>query len=455
LDSDYRLRTLKRSTVAIASVVLVELFLGLAVSSLAIVSDGLHALLDALTTLMLFVATRMATKPPDEQHMYGHEKYESIGGFVGGIALVGIALLIVYEAILKILSSQTVNLGIEYIGFVAIGYTFCIDFFRVGTFMRAQKGESTSMKAGYYHALADLSSTVIAFVGFGLAALGFNVGDSLASMVLGVLLTYLSVKLVWNSGMELTDTVSKDLADKVRKGILETKEVCTLKDLKIRKAGDKTFARATLQVPDYMGHEEAHGLASEVEAKIKSIIGSAEVAIHTEPCETHMPTSKLVEKLAKEVRGVKDVHEVNAAYTKGKLYITLHAYVDPKLSIEEAHEIAENIEKEVGRHFGNAEDIMVHIEPSIRKRRKGTVVDEDEVRRVVHQVADNYQRTFRIKGIVTYVTRKERYINVDCVLSKQVSVEEAHKIASEIEGEIGQHFSETTVTVHMEPSQVT
>jgi cation diffusion facilitator family transporter len=451
LESDYKLRTLKRSTVAIASVVLVELVLGLTVNSLAIVSDGLHALLDALTTFMLLIATRVSAKPPDEEHMYGHEKFESIGGFVGGIALIGIASLIIYEAILKIMSNQTVNLGIEYVGFIAIGYTFCIDFFRVGTFMRARKGESTTMKAGYYHALADLSSTVIAFFGFGLATLGFYFGDSLASLVLGVLLTYLSVKLVWSSGLELTDTVSKEVAEKVRKEILGTEEVCNFGNLKIRKAGDKTFVRATLQVPDYMGLEEAHNLASKVEIKIKNILGNAEVAIHTEPCEAHMSTAKLVEKLATEVEGVKDAHEVNIAYAEGKLYITLHAYVDPKLSIERAHEIAEKIEERIRQKMRNVEDIAVHIEPFSKTERKGTAVDENEVRTIIHRVADNYQHAFRVKGIVTYVAGKKRYINIDCSFTKQISIEDAHRIASQIEEQIREHFVETTVTVHTEP----
>ena len=72
-ESDYKLRTLKRSTVAISTVVFVELILGLAVNSLAIISDGLHATLDAVTTLTLFIVTRASLKPPDEEHMYGHE----------------------------------------------------------------------------------------------------------------------------------------------------------------------------------------------------------------------------------------------------------------------------------------------------------------------------------------------------------------------------------------------
>jgi cation diffusion facilitator family transporter len=452
LEIGYKLRTLKRSSIAISSVVLVEVILGLMVNSLAIVSDGLHALLDALTTFMLFVATRMSLKPPDEEHMYGHEKFESIGGLIGGLALIGVALLVLYEAVLKTVIHQTVNVGIEYVGFIAVGYTFCIDFFRVRTLMRARKSESSTMKAGFYHALADLSSTVIAFVGFGLATLGLNYGDSLASMVLGVLLTYLSVRLVWSSGMELTDTVSKGLADKVRKEILGTGGVCRFEDLKIRKAGEKTFVRATLQVPDYVGLEEAHGLASDVEAKIKNMLGNAEVVIHTEPCVAEMSTAKLVEKLATEVVGVKEAHEVNVVYAESKLYITLHAYVDPKLSVEEAHEIAERIEEKIGQRIRGVEDVAVHVEPLSLGKRKGATVDEGEIRRIVHAVADSYRHAFHVKGIVTYLAGKKRYINIDCSFTKQISIEEAHEIASQIEEQVREHFVETTVTVHAEPS---
>jgi cation diffusion facilitator family transporter len=452
LESDYKLRTLTRSTVAIASVVLVELVLGLIVNSLAIVSDGLHALLDALTTFMLLITMRLSVKPPDEEHMYGHEKFESIGGLVGGVVLIGVAMLIVYEAILKTMSNQRVTLGIEYVGFVAVGYTLCIDFFRVGSFMRARRGESLTMKAGFYHALADLSSTIIAFVGFGLATLGFYFGDSLASMVLGVLLCYFSVRLVWSSGLELADTVSKDVAGKVRKEVLNTRDVCKLVELKIRRAGEKTFVRATVQVPDYMGLEAAHGLASSVEARIRNIVGNAEVTIHTEPFETELSTVKLVEKLAMEVAGVRGAHDVNVAYAGARLYITLHAYVDAKLSIEQAHEIAERVEEKVRRKMRDVEDITVHIEPFNKMELKGTTVDEHEIRTIIHKVADNYQDAFRVRRIVTYVADKKRYINIDCRFTKQISIEEAHRIASQIEEQIQEHFVETTATVHVEPN---
>jgi divalent metal cation (Fe/Co/Zn/Cd) transporter len=252
--------------------------------------------------------------------------------------------------------------------------------------------------------------------------------------------------------MELTDTISKGVATKVEREILGTKEVCSCNDLKIRKAGEKTYVRATVQVPDYLGLEEAHDLASRVEAKIKNLLGNAEAVIHTEPWKTEMPTEKLVEKMATEIEGVREAHETNAAYTDGKLFITLHAYVDPKLSVERAHEIAEKIEDRIEERIRNVENVAVHIEPFSVRRRRGSMVNEEEIRNIVHKTAKNYQQAFRVKRMVTYVAGKKRYINIDCSFTKQISVEDAHKISSQIEENIREHFVETTVVVHMEPS---
>ena len=87
-EAKYKLKTLQISAIAIFSVVIVEVTLGLLVNSLAIFSDGLHALLDAVSTIMLFFAVRAAIKPADEEHTYGHEKFETIGGLIGGIVLI-------------------------------------------------------------------------------------------------------------------------------------------------------------------------------------------------------------------------------------------------------------------------------------------------------------------------------------------------------------------------------
>jgi divalent metal cation (Fe/Co/Zn/Cd) transporter len=306
------------------------------------------------------------------------------------------------------------------------------------------------MKVGFYHALADLSSTIIALLGFGLATLGFTAGDALASMVLSVLLFYLSVKLVWESGMELSDAISRDAAERVKKVILSTEGVRRCIDLRIRKAGDKTFVQATIQVPEYLGFVEAHDLTSKIEADIKHALGNADVTIHTEPLETEIPTEKLVEKSALEARGVKGVHEIDTAYASGRLYITLHIYVDSDLLVEEADDIAETIENKIAKRIANIENVTIHIEPFSTKERRGLLVKEEEIRRIISETIESWPEVVRTKRIVTYIAGDKRYINIDCAFTGQTSVKDAHVIATKIEEKVKTRLAETIVTVHTE-----
>lgn len=452
MESGFRLRTLKLAAIAITSVVFVEMIIGLTANSLAIVSDGLHAMFDVLITIVLFLAVRESAKPADEEHMFGHEKFESIGGFVGGLSLAIIALLLVYEAVLRIMRGQSINPGLEIPGFIAIGYTLCVDFFRVRTFSKTRKIESATMRVGYYDAIADMSSTLVALAGFGSAAFGFRYGDSISSLILAGLLIYLSVKLVWSSGMELTDAISKDLAEMVKHEIVGTQGVCKLESLKMRKAGEKTYVEATVQVPDYLDFGEAHELTSKIESSIKNVCGNCDIVIHTEPYEKGIPTEKLVENLAIGVQGVKEVHEVSVVHTEGKLYVTLHANVDPKMSVEAGHEIAQEIENTIEKRIPEVENVAVHIEPFSPKTRKGSAIDEKEIRRTAESIVEKHRQAIRIKGIVTYMARKKLHINIDCSFAKQITIEEAHKIASQIEEQLRERFPETVVTLHMEPA---
>jgi cation diffusion facilitator family transporter len=451
MESAYKIRVLELSLIAITSVIIVELYLGIIVSSLAIISDGLHATLDAITSAVILLATRASLKPPDEEHMYGHEKFESIGGLIGGIALIGVALLIIYEAIIKIINNETVNTTLEYLGFIAVGYTFCVDIFRVGTLIRGRKSSSPTLRVGFYHAAADMSSTLIAFLGFALATLGYHYGDSLASIVLGIMLSYLSIRLVRSTGYELSDTASREVVARVRKTVLDTKGIERLKELKIRRAGDKTFIRVTIQVPNYMDFDESHRSASRVEENVKKALkGDTDILVHVEP-SPGIPTEKVVENIATAIPGVKNVHGVNISCTEGRVYVTLHSRVDPRMSVQEAHDIAEKIENSIIGSIRDIENVSVHVEPFKTRKPKGIEVNEQEIREILYEAAEERKEAVRIKGIRTYVIGDKRYLNVDCIFTKQISIEEAHQIASQIEDKIREHFEETIVTVHMEP----
>jgi cation diffusion facilitator family transporter len=451
-EGNHKLKALKISAVAIFSVVIVEVIIGLIVNSLAILSDGLHALLDALSMVMLFFAVRASIKPPDEEHTYGHEKFETIGGLIGGIVLIAVAILIFYEAAIRLIENTQIAAGVEFAGFIAIGYALFISSLRVTVFRKAQHLESSSMKAGLYDAIADLSSTLIALLGFGLATVGIFNADAFASIFLGVMLSYLSIKLVKSSVMELSDTASRELVQKTRKAISSCDGVVKTENLKVRKVSSKIFVEASVQVPKVMSLEEAHSLASKIETCLKEQMGTVEATIHIEPFDKGTKLDELVEKLA-TVDGVKEVHEISTIYAGGKLYITLHAYVNPELSVEEAHKIAETIEQRMHADIKPLENVTVHIEPS-GVAIPTAEIDNAQLRKVIEKTAKGIATNLRIKRVVTYVSEGKRYINIDCCFTKQVQIKEAHRLASQVEKETKEQFANAMVTVHIEPEGI-
>jgi len=445
----YRLKALKISAIAIFSVVIVEVTVGFLVNSLAILSDGLHALLDALSSIMLFFAVRASVKPPDEEHTYGHEKFETIGGLVGGIVLIGVAFIIFYEAAMRLIENTSLNSSVGLAGFAAIAYALFIASLRVTVFRKIQHIQSPSMKAGLYDAISDLSSTIIAMLGFGLAILGFSNGDAFASIFLGAILTYLSIKLVRFSVMELSDSASKELVEKTRRIILACNGVVKTESLKVRKVSSKIFVESSVQVPNLMSLEEAHSLASKIENCLKDAFGTVDATIHVEPSNEEKKIGNLIQKLA-TVDGVKEVHDISIHHIEGKLYVTLHAYVNPDLSVEEGHAIAEKIEKRIQGEIKQLENVTVHVEPA-GVAILAAEVDEEHLKKIVYEAAKNTGENLRIRRVVTYFAEEKRYINIDCCFTKHIQIKEAHKIASQIEKETKEHFVNAIVTVHIEP----
>lgn len=449
-----KVRVLQLSFIAIASVVVIEGIVGLVTNSLAILSDAAHALFDSVTALILLVTTKLSLKPPDEEHLYGHGKIEPIGGLIGGVALIGLAAFLFYEAVTRISLLSQIGQFVRHepVGFAAVGYTLGVDFFRIGTLWGKGQG-SVTVRASLYHALSDFMSTVIALLGFGLAYFNFpDQADAIASIILSILLVYLTIGLIRSSGSELSDAISKNVVAHVRKEILSTKGVSLCKDLKARRVGTKTYVETTVCVPSSMGLAEAHDVASQIEARIIRLYGDSSVTVHIEPIGDEKPIEKQIESLSTVVEGVKSVHNLSSVYSKGKLFITLHVMVDPAMPLEKAHSIAEEIEQNLKRQISGIENVTVHIEPYAPELRREFLVEDTQVERMIRQIVAVHPSIRSVKRVVTYTSEKRRHINIDCSLEKSVSVEAMHDTVSQIENEIKKRFREAVVTIHAEPS---
>ena len=447
-----RTRVLQISLLAIFSAFIVELVFGLVSNSLALITDSIHALLDSVVTVVLLLAARMAIKPPDAEHTYGHGKIESLGGLIGGIAIFLIACFFIYESVNRIQSPPPAILpGL----FAIIGglYTIGVDIFRVILLRRSIKkiGGST-LKADFYHAFMDLGSTGVAIAGIVLVSYGFYNGDFVAALILGGLLAVLSVKLIYRTALDLTDIISPELVQDVRKISLETEGVLDANPILMRRSADTIFADITISLRGNTSFDKAHEISSNVERNIKNKISNASITIHFEPNWNDVPMDAKIQDIAQGVEGVKGVHNVSTHKTRGKIFSDLHVMVDREINLESAHKISEIIEQRIQREIPEIEHATIHLEPFVTVPENFNLEDKG-TEREIKSILENYKEIKAIGRIVSLRFENIQKIDIDCSFDKELSIEKVHDLTSEIEQLIRAEIKNSVITIHPEPDE--
>lgn len=446
-----RIRVLQISFLTIFSAFLVELIFGLTSNSLALITDSTHALLDSVVTLVLLLAARMAMKPPDAEHTYGHGKIESLGGLIGGIVIFLIACFFIYESINRLQSPPPSILpGL----FAIIGglYTIGVDFFRIILLRKSiKKIGGVTLKADFYHAFMDLGSTLVAIVGIVLVSYGLHYGDFAAALILGGLLAILSVKLIYKTALDLTDIISPELVKNVREITTSTEGIIDVGPILMRRSGDIIFADVTISLRGDTSFDKAHEISNNVERNIKNTISNVAITIHFEPNWKDVPLDAKILDIAKSVDGVKGVHNVSAHKTKGKIYSNLHVMVNREIDLLSAHKISEVIEQKIQENMPEIEHVTIHLEPFVSIPENLNLEDKGTEEKI-ENILEKYSEIKKIGRIVSLNFENILKIDIDCSFDKELSIEKVHDLTSEIEHVIRAEIKHAVITIHPEPN---
>lgn len=445
-----RTKVLQISLYAILSAFLVELIFGLFSNSLALVTDSIHALLDSVVTIILLLAAKLSIKPPDKEHTYGHGKIESLGGMIGGIAIFLIAIFFIYESVIRVTSPPPLILP-GLIALVAGIYTIGVDVFRIVLLKKSiKKIGGATLKADFYHAFLDFGSTTVAIVGIIFVNYGFHNADFIAALILGIVLAVLSLKLIYRTGMDLTDIISPEMVSQVKKIAQNTDGVVNVGPVLMRRSGETIFTDITVTLQGDVSFEQAHEISDRVEKNIKNKFDNAETTIHFEPDWENVPKISKISDIASSVKDVKGVHNVNSYSSENKSFISLHVMVDREINLDKAHEISELIENKIQNEFPDTEHITIHLEPYVtvpEKLKFQSKNMEEEVRNLLLP----YPEIRKISRIITFSFRDITKIEIDCSFDKDLSIEKVHDIISEIERIIKGKYRNAIITIHPEP----
>lgn len=452
---------LRISLIAIASVFVFEFVAGVATNSLALLTDSTHALLDSVVTGILIIAVRLASKPRDIEHTYGHGKIEAIGSFIGGAALFVVAILFIYEASERIAFGGPTALVVPgTIGFAAVTYTLAVDVFRITLLGRAaRKSGAATLRADLYHAIADFGSTVVALFGLWLATTGIYAGDAAAAIVLGVFLAYLSSRFAYQSAVELTDSIPPRLVARVRQAAVDTEGVLACNDVKMRRVGSEMFVDATISLKADMSFEKAHETSAQVEHNIAEALGMTgvqNITVHFEPVfSPDLPMESIIERAAARVSGVKGVHNIIASRVggTGRLEVSLHIQVNRSATLSEAHAIASAVEDSIKGQLKDA-DVTVHLEPLMPGLAGVQPLADIEMQDSITQIVLASPEIKKVGRVATFRTDDDVLkIDVDCTFSQEgpATIEQVHERVTDIEKQIRKRYPGSIVTIHAEP----
>lgn len=445
-----RTRTLKLSLFAILSAFVVELVFGIFSNSLALITDSVHALLDSIVTVVLLLAARFAIKPPDAEHTYGHGKIESLGGLIGGIAIFLIACFFIVEAIIRIQSPPPSAFPTTLVLIAAL-YTICTDIFRIVLLNRSiKKVGGVTLKADLYHAAMDFGSTLVVIVGIVLVSFGFHDGDFVAALFLGMLLVFLSLKLIHRTALDLTDIISPDLVSKVKGITLATQGVLGASSVLMRRSGDMFFVDITMSLRGNVSFERAHEISDAVERNIKKEITNSEITIHFEPSWKDVPKDSKIYEIASDVPGVMGVHNVSYYASDQMHYVSLHVMVSREMNLEQAHKISEEIEQKIFTTIPDINHVTIHLEPHIAIP---TTLKSDykKTDQKILEILKEYGEIKKIGNIVTLYFDDLLKIDIDCSFDKDLPIESVHDLTSQIEQKIRGQFKNSVITIHPEP----
>ena len=445
-----RTGALRISLLAIVSVIAVESIAGIATGSLALLSDSAHASFDALSTLILLLATRLSLKPADEDHTYGHGKFESLGALTGGIILLLLAIGIVSLALFRLGAGNTIHPTL--LGYAAGSYTMAIDVLRMSILFMALRTGSLSVRADFYHAIADFFSTSLVLVALGLASFGHPVGDIAVSLMIAAMLSYLGVRLIRASVLDLSDAVSGKLVRSILQEIRKTEGVLKSKELRVRRVGQVTYVDAVVAISPFAGVAEADKVASKIEVTLEKLLGKSSILVHIEPLEWEVPLELKIRDATSKVQGAGGLHNLSVTKVGDELYVTLHVQVDPSLPLDKAHGIAESIEKGIEKTVPGVRQVTVHLEPSMPESSRGIIVDDALISEGTKSVVQAHPAVLQINAITTYSTGDKLHIDIHCLFAGDTPISTIHEIISEIEDGVRKRISNAVVTIHPEPS---
>ncbi|MBB5050512.1 cation diffusion facilitator family transporter [Afipia massiliensis] len=444
------------SIAASASMAAVKFAVGVAIGSIALISEALHSSVDLIATVVTWIVVRVSDKPADAEHHYGHGKLESLS------ALGVIALLYILAGGIVVESYSRLREGaapptLTALPFVVLVVDIVVNFWRARALHRtAMETKSQALEADALHFASDVLGSFAVIIGLGLAAFGYAWGDAGAAIAVAVLISILGLRLGKTTIETLLDRAPEGASEKAEAAIRAIPGVVDVERLRVRMVGARHFVDATVQVPRTYPIDRIDSIKRKAQDAVTGALYDADLTF------TAVPVARDNESVRERIMVIARnsglaIHHVTVHDLGGKLTVSIDLEVDGDMPLNEAHDIAHGLEHAIRDEFGADVEVDTHIEPLEPELPHGTdaaISRVETIQQALSRFAAESGAIHDVHNVRVRDTDAGEIVNFHCRAVPSMSVIAVHEKVDEIERALRRAFpSVKRVISHAEPAR--
>jgi len=241
---------------------ILQITAGVVSKSQGLIADGIHSLSDLVADFVVLFANHYSQKAADEDHPYGHQRYETAASLVLGLLLLSVGVGMLISAVQKVQNPDAIRQVHVLALYVAAGALLAKELLFRYMLSVAKKVKSSMLVANAWHARSDAASSLVVGVGIAGNLMGYTILDPVAALIVGLMVTKMGWQFGWDALHDLMDRAADQTEmAAIQATLLDTPGVKNVHDIKSRKMGDMIVVDAHIEVDPNISVEEGHDIA--------------------------------------------------------------------------------------------------------------------------------------------------------------------------------------------------
>jgi cation diffusion facilitator family transporter len=443
------------SIAASAGLTVAKAAVGFATGSLAILSEAAHSLIDLAATIMTYFAIRIADRPADAEHHYGHGKVESLSALAETALLFVLSGVVIWEAGLRLVGVEKQPVEATFAAFAVMAVSILVDFGRSRVLYRAAADHrSEALEADALHFSSDMWSSAAVILGLVGLRLGYAWADSAAALVVALFVCLAGWRLGRRTIETLTDTAPVGAVERISETVRKVKGVVDVRRVRARQVGPRLFVDLDIAASRTLPLDRVMALKAEVARALAAAMPETELNAVVSP--RALDDETVLERVMVIARNrALAVHHVTVHAIGGRLSVSLDLEVDGSLTLARAHEIASGLETAVRDELGPDVEVESHIEPLQMDGLSGTDAPPariEQVRAALAALSAAGGALRNVHDVRVRDTRDGEIVNFHCDVDPALRVDEAHEKVDEVERGLRRRFPAIKRVIgHAEP----